>query len=163
MWNNLKEFANWYIENKLPIRPPYDAKVHFTDESFSYVIYREGQYQAELYLIKPGKLPPDHGHPNVENIVMVLGGTIEGSVNNQILDVSHLWDKHNADGTSVLFGHLTDTLLHPNTHSVGGGPRGCAVITFEKWPEGTTPTSIILDWSGSPVGDIHKNVLSDKK
>lgn len=161
MWNTLTEFVHWYIDNNLPIRPPYDGEVYFTDESFSYVLYREGQYQAELYLIKPGALPPDHGHPNVENIIMILGGTIEGSINNKINDVSHLWNKHNIDGTSVFFKKLTDPLKFGDTHSIGGGPKGCAVITFEKWPEGVTPTSITRDWAGPPVGVIHKELLDN--
>jgi hypothetical protein len=161
MWNTLKEFVDWYIENKYPLRPPFDSGVYVTDFSNSFILYREGQYQVELYLIKPGTLPADHSHPNVENIIMVLGGTIEGSVNNQVHDVSHLWNKSNPDGTSILFGKLTEPLIYPSTHSVGGGPNGCAVMTFEKWPEGVKPTSVIYDWGGPPVGEFHRSALED--
>ena len=159
MWKNVKEFAEWYRDNKYPLRPPSDGRVYVTDETFSYVLYREGQFQAELYLVKPGLLPPEHSHPTVDNIIMVLGGTIECSVNGQLMDAKPYWDQTNADGTSVMFGVLTGELTYPSTHSVGGGPNGSAMISFEHWPEGVKPTSISLDWEGNPVGNIHANEL----
>lgn len=161
MWNNLKEFAEWYRDNNYPLRPPFDSGVYVTDEAVSYVLYREGQYQAELYLVKPGKMPPEHSHPNVENIIIVLGGTLECSVDGKTLDAEPYWNKANADGTSVMFGYITDNLKHPSTHSVGGGPNGVALISFEKWHPNVKPTSISLDWAGPPVGSIHKETLKN--
>lgn len=160
MWGSVKEFAEWYRDNKCPIRPPHDGSVYVTDRAVSYVLYREGQYQAELYLIGPGEMPPEHTHPNVENMIMVLGGTLECSVDGNKLDAEPYWDKANADGTSAMFGVLTGELKYPSTHTVGGGPRGVALISFERWPDGVKPTSISLDWEGPAVGDLHKEILA---
>ena len=53
MWTTVEEFAEWYKSEGFPIRPPFEDPIYITEISYSYVLYREGQYQAELYLIKP--------------------------------------------------------------------------------------------------------------
>ena len=71
MWETLEEFVDWYKAEGFPMRPPFEEKVYNTDISMSYVLYREGRYQAELYLVKPNTESPEHSHPGIENMIMV--------------------------------------------------------------------------------------------
>jgi hypothetical protein len=39
--------------------------------------------------------------------------------------------------------------------------KDITLTTFEKWPEGVKPTSVIYDWGGPPVGEFHRSALED--
>lgn len=155
-WNNLPEFARWYVANNFPIRPPYDGPVYFTSISYSYVLYREGQYQAELYLIKPNAVAAEHSHPGVENIIMQLGGIINGTVNGWPLgDTTKASMQYNPDGTSLMFKIMGQVLTDKDVHSLTTGVTGGAVISFEKWPDGIKPYSLSENWEGPPIDSEH--------
>ena len=154
-WNTVKEFADWYVANNFPIRPPYDSPVFVTSISSSYVLYREGQYQAELYLVKPNSSSPEHSHPRVENIIMVLGGEVGGTNNGELVDNAVEAMMPNPDGTSKLFKGMSDTLTDKNVHSLITGPHGGAFISFEKWPEDVKPYSVTENWEGATIDPDH--------
>jgi len=154
-WNTVKEFADWYVSNNYPLRPPFDSPVYTTSISYSYILYREGQYQAELYLVKPNSTSPEHSHPGVENIVMILGGNVGGTVDGKVQDNTALALQANADGTSKLFGCFGQTLTQTSKHSLTTGVTGGAFISFEKWPEGVKPYSVTENWEGTAIDNNH--------
>jgi quercetin dioxygenase-like cupin family protein len=154
-WNTVKEFADWYVANNFPIRPPFDGPVYVTSISYSYVLYREGQYQAELYLVKPNAASPDHSHPKVENIIMVLGGAVGGTTNGKETDNTTESLISNLDGTSKLFKGMSETLTDKDVHSLTTGDTGGAFISFEKWPEDIKPYSVTENWEGASIDSDH--------
>lgn len=155
MWHTLEEFAEWYRDNGFPIRPPFEDPVYVTDISYSYVLYREGQYQAELYLVRPNTSSPDHSHPGVENIIMVWGGNVNTRQNGKLLDYSQYYQQPNTDGTNQLFGKCSDKLTDGETHALIAGDKGGAFLSLEKWPEGVKPNSVTINWRGDPVDPKH--------
>lgn len=159
MWNNLEEFAQWYSDNHFPIRPPFEDPIYITDISYSYVLYREGQYQVELYLIKPNSETPDHSHPNIENIIMVWGGDLHTRINGTLIDYPKEFNFKKEDGTSSLFGLQGDKLTDKDTHAVVTGNKGGALLSIEKWPEGVKPTSVTVRWRGETVGAMHETSI----
>jgi len=159
MWDSLEQFIDWYKLNNFPMRPPFDDPVYVTDISYSYVLYREGCYQAEMYLVRPNTGSPEHSHPGVENIVMVLGGDIHTTTNGNYTDLSSMYDEPAADGTNKLFGVCGTKLTDENTHALHVGDKGGAFISFEKWPQGMTPTSVTINWKGEPVDSSHASII----
>jgi hypothetical protein len=154
-WNTVKEFADWYVAQGFPMRPPGDGPVYVTSISSSYVLYREGQYQAELYLVKPNSASPEHSHPGVENIIMVLGGAEGGTTNGVLEDNTELAAQTNPDGTSKIFGCFGETLTDKDKHSLITGSTGGAFISFEKWPEHIKPYSVTENWEGDAIDNEH--------
>ena len=162
-WNNVKEFADWYILNKFPIRPPFDSPVYVTSISYSYVLFREGQYQAELYLVKPNAVSPEHSHPGVENIIMILSGAVGGTTNGLYEDNTELAMQSQEDGTSMLFTEMGEVLTDKDVHSLTTGVTGGAFISFEKWPDGVTPYSVTENWEGDAIDGEHQGIIRKPK
>ena len=146
MWQTVEEFAAWYKANGMPIRPPKEDPVYVTEISMSYVLFREGQFQAELYLVKPNTGSPDHSHPGINNIIMLLGGDI-GVKTNGVIDM--------VPSDIDIFGLLGQTINSGDTHGLHVGDRGGAFLSLEKWDDNIKPTSVTIRWVGETCGDAH--------
>lgn len=159
MWNTLEEFAEWYKKEGFPIRPPFEDPIYVTDISYSYVLYREGQYQAELYLVRPNTSSPDHSHPGVENIIMVWGGDVSFKQNQTYHDLTKYYEEPSENGTNKLFGMCSDKLTDSQTHALFAGNKGGAFLSLEKWPEHIRPNSVTINWAGEPVDENHGKMI----
>lgn len=159
MWKTLEEFAEWYKNQGFPIRPPFEDPVYTTDISYSYVLYREGQYQAELYLVRPNTSSPEHSHPGVENIIMVWGGDVSFSQEGKYTDLSEHYQEANSQGTNKLFGMCGPNLNGTATHALYAGAKGGAFLSLEKWPEDRKPSSVTIHWQGEPVDAEHGKII----
>jgi hypothetical protein len=159
MWQTLEEFAQWYKDNGFPVRPPFEDPVYVTDISYSYVLFREGQYQAELYLVRPNTSSPEHSHPGVENIVMVWGGNVHTIQNGKLFDYSEHYTEPSENGTNKLFGMCSQKLTDNQSHALIAGDKGGAFLSLEKWPEGVTPNSVTINWKGDPVDPTHGTMI----
>jgi hypothetical protein len=149
-WKNVEEFASWYKINKFPMRPPIEDPVYATEISMSYVLFREGQYQAELYLVKPNTGSPEHSHPGVENIIMLMGGNVGLRVNG----IDNIPPKG-----LPLFGVFGETIRNNSSHALCCGDMGGAFLSLEKWDEGIKPTSVTIRWQGETCGDNHTGLV----
>jgi len=158
MWNTLEEFVEWYKAEGFPIRPPFEDSVYITDISYSYVLYREGQYQAELYLVRPNTSSPPHTHPGVENIVMLWGGDVNLEHDGEFIDSSP-YNIKTESGTSQLFGVCGPKLTETSTHALFAGAKGGAFLSLEKWPADVTPNSVTINWKGDPVDPTHGDII----
>lgn len=142
-WNNVEEFAAWYKVNKFPIRP-VDDPVYVTEISMSYVLFREGQFQAELYLVKPNTGSPDHSHPGIENIIMPWGGDIGTTADNI---------------SPALFCGQGPVIKEGATHALHTGDKGGAFLSLERWDDSLKPTSVTIRWKGETCGDEHTKLV----
>jgi hypothetical protein len=147
MWNTVEEFAAWYKQNRYPIRPPFEDPIYVTDISYSYVLFREGQFQAEIYLVRPNTASPEHSHPGVDNIVLLWGGDIGSSADTI------------APAALGVHGQI---IKNGSTHALHAGNKGCAVLSLEKWADGMKPTSVSINWVGDPCGDVHHKLIADE-
>jgi hypothetical protein len=160
MWETLEEFAEWYKKEGFPIRPPFEDPVYTTDISYSYVLFREGQYQAELYLVRPNTSSPEHSHPGVENIIMVWGGDVSFSQEGVYNDLSEHYTEPSSQGTNKLFGMCGPNLKGTATHALFAGNKGGAFLSLEKWPKDKTPNSVTIHWQGDAVDPTHASIIS---
>jgi hypothetical protein len=74
-WDTLEDFAHWFKDHGYPMRVPANMQIYVTDHSYSCVVFRHDVYQAELYMIAPGKKGTPHSH-DFENLPLHLGGHI---------------------------------------------------------------------------------------
>jgi len=161
MWNTVEEFAKWYEEENFPIRPPQNNAIFKTNNAYALVLYREGQYQVELYIVDPNSVTPEHRHPGVESIIMYLSGHGNTTINGEhVADPTSFWNLINEDGTSKLFKQ--SIRLDPNdSHGLVCGENGFAFFSIERWPDGIEPLSVAAHWDGETTGDIHNATIGE--
>jgi len=153
--NTVEEFAQWYKQNNYPIRPPAGDCVYVTDNSYSYVVFRQGNFQAEIYLVKPNSGSPEHSHPRVENIILLWGGDAFATYDGVMVDSPAFVEPKNSDEPSPYFGAMGPKITDKHTHSLRTGSRGAAFLSLEKWPEDVKPTSVVVNWKGAAIGAQH--------
>lgn len=133
-WGSVYEFAQWVLSKNLPLCPMVGLEVIDTDDATAFPIYRHKNFQAELYVFRPSTVPA-HSHPYVEVAQSRMSPEI---------------------------GRWTDikkVLSYPATH--GGADfvpdptmrdKVGLLMTFQKWPEGTTPSTLAAAWKGPLMG-----------
>ena len=162
MWNTVEEFAQWYEEQGFPIRPPQHNSIFRTNNASAVVLFREGQFQVEMYIGDANSVTPEHNHPEVESIIMYLSGEGSTTVNSkEVADPTPYFNMTNPDGTSVLFKQRLR--VNPtDTHGLRTYNRGFAFFSIEKWPDGIQPTSVAAHWEGETTGSIHDTIIQRK-
>lgn len=145
MWSTLKEFAGWYWdptqEDALSqrIRVPH-TPIKICDGSFELVLYREGQYQAELISLYANRMVPKHKHPNVASMDVHLAGTGEAVIAGRTMPAA------------TLSGHALSTARRLTIPSKvlhwGYSDTDVVVISLQKWHNDVQPTFITDDWEG---------------
>ena len=160
MWKDIDEFTNWYKENGYPLKPPASDPIYETDHSLSAIVFREGRYQVELYLLAPNWETPNHGHPGIDYRIVFLNGTFGGTKNSEYVNDSAEWaDKANPDGTNILFG-LSFDFGSDDFHHVKVGQKGGLIAITQKWEEGLKMSSQSVQYIGDPIGPHHQTRIS---
>lgn len=142
MWNTVEEFANWYVENNHPFKPPTTDPIYKTNSSYSAVIFRQGRFQVELYHIAPNSSITTLVAPGIEQCIIFLNGQIKTFKGDQVvLDSTQIYEQTNENGTSVLFNKIF-TLGNGDIDRVEYGPKGASLMVVQKWDEGIEMTSM---------------------
>lgn len=138
-WNSLTEFAEWYMNVKMPVMIPVDTFVYVTDDATATVLFRKGQFQVEIYLLHPYSKVSTHSHPGVE-LFLVQIGNMDKKIN---------WG---------FFGPiLKDGETHENKQ--GSDEHGSVFLSFEKWNDNRKMTSASVNWKGKTEGPIHEALI----
>ena len=156
-WQTVEEFRDWYCQKGFPLRPPFKNPVFYTDNAMSLCLFREGQFQVELYVTQPHSTSPKHTHPGVESAFVYLTGNIQFNLEGrENPDVSQ-WQYAKENGTHALLGK---TVSSPDgiPHWLSIGPEGGAFLSFEYWKD-KEPVSVTTNWEGDAVGEEHAKVL----
>jgi hypothetical protein len=146
-WDTVEDFANWYLENKMPIVRPLNSLIHLSDDATAMTLFRKGQFQVELYLIHPSPLVQAHEHPNVEVVKMQLSENIF------------------EDNKAVIInaGQIAPTLRAGEAHGAGfrltAQDKGFPLYSFEKWDDGFEPTTVAARWKGKTVGPLQEEMI----
>ena len=163
MWNTVEEFAQWYEDNGFPIRPPQNDAIFRTNNASALVLFREGQFQVELYIGDPNSVTPEHSHPGVESIIMFISGEGTTTVNKkEVADPRPYFNMVNEDGTSILFKQKL-RIRPSDSHGLTSYNKGFAFYSMEKWPDDVQPTSVAAHWHGETTGNLHDAVVQGNK
>lgn len=127
-------FAGWWLRNR-PISPPEDC-LSRTGTFTGLVLYREQQYQVQLFTTTEYGHVPHHTHPNVESLERLVCGKV---------------DLNTARGNISMRKLLRVAASEDHWGSIENG----AFFSFQKWLNGITPTSVTMDWIGEPLDGKH--------
>jgi quercetin dioxygenase-like cupin family protein len=152
MHRNLAAFARWFMSQPpTSWRVPQNATYQFDmqgGKASGVVLYRAGRYQAELFIVTQTGVFPEHSHPNVNSIEVLLAGHIEFIVRGRSMFRPEVIAKRlPTQGTMVGVGAGVPhgAILHE-----GGG----SFISLQRWREGVPITSVGIDWDGPPHHDF---------
>jgi hypothetical protein len=140
-WPCIEDFADWYMRSGQPLMIPWDAEVIASDDATAICLFRKAPYQVELYLVHPNIAIPVHSHPEMEAVIIRLGG---GCLGDRL-----------ASGLSSEWGMFGGKTKESQTHGgrgFGFSTKGYAMLTFQKWPEGAQLTSAAVHWKGDTAG-----------
>ena len=85
MWNSVEEFAEWYVENNHPFKPPTTDPIYVTKMSYSTVIFRKDRFQIELFHIAPNSSTTTLVAPGIDQCIIFLNGQITTYKDNQVV------------------------------------------------------------------------------
>ncbi len=131
MFDDLAAFKDWWLATRVINTPDINSLVHVKD-TYGVVLFRQGQYQVELFNVKPNSEIVPHVHPNVDSFEVFISGDI----------------KFSKDGVVYEQNNLGDFLrVYPNSwHGGQFGPRGGCFISVQKWLNNVEPSFVGNDW-----------------
>jgi len=147
-WDTLENFVEWYLEARMPMMIPFNAKVIRSDDACAVCVFRKGSYQVEFYLEYPEMYIRKHSHPRMEVITMQLGG---GSM-----------APAQANDTSVTWGTSAPKLLPGQYHGGDSGTivgDGFITLAFQKWYNPAEMSSAAIQWKGELQGEHQANLI----
>lgn len=148
-WASVTDFAQWYMNIGMPLMVPWDAEVIRTDDATALCLFRKGRWMVELYLIHPNMAVPTHSHPGMESVIVRLGAGNMGL-------------RDPATGVASVWGSMTPVLHSGEEHGgrpLGFSQKGYAMLTFERWPLGISPSSAAILWKGATAGQVHDDLI----
>jgi hypothetical protein len=146
-WPTLEAFAEWFCAMGFPMQLPQldHQRIFCTDSSKSFVWFRHGCYQAEMYMFHPNQNVPRHSHP-MEQVFIPLAGHCR-TYTQVSGGTEGCWrPKHS--------GKIISKKLPANYwHKLKTTERGLAAFVLQKFPEGYPMVSAAVDYDGAVTGD----------
>lgn len=132
--DDLTAFKEWWMARREMNTPTAD-EVNFNGSLSGVVLYREDEYQVQLFIVKPNSVIEPHIHPNVDSYEVFVGG-----------DISFMCDDVWYEQKS-----LNDAIrVKPSSwHEAKFGNKGGCFLSIQKWLNGVEPTSVGDDWHDS--------------
>lgn len=161
MHRNVVEFARWFLAQPFSaLRPPKDGIYEYVTAGgtvHGVVLHREAPWQVELFSVAPGRggFFPEHGHPHVDSIEVLLGGEIAFTRNGRRVSADEEVFGIASDGASPLCG--AQIRVRPGVpHGASLGSAGAMFLSIQHWLDGVPPTSVGLDWDGPPHTHVRR-------
>lgn len=135
-FESINSFADWYINNNMPIVHPADSILIETDDATAVTVFRHKQYQVEMYFMKAFKYVPNHGHPDVEVVLInYIGGN---AVRNPVMQSMEI--------------HGGSNFVRRDTPQM--------ILSIQRWGDGVPVTSVAIHWAGYTAGKMHDKLIS---
>jgi mannose-6-phosphate isomerase-like protein (cupin superfamily) len=141
-YDELESFLNWWMANRY-INTPQDNSLTYEKDTHGVVLYRDGQFQVELFNVKPNSEIVPHIHPNVDSFEVFLGGDIHFMCDG-------VWSYEQKLGESI-------TRVKPDSwHGGLFGERGGCFLSVQHWLNGVPPTFVGNDWKDKVNNNSYK-------
>lgn len=138
-------FLNWW-KNAKPIRPPFDnTVVNFDNKVVGSVLFREGQFQVQQFIVAPHTDIADHIHPNVDSFEVYIAGQIEFRLNGERITPMEELEFNETTKTCSHFGRIV-RVKPTDWHGGRFGEMGGVFFSVQHWLNDVPPSSVHLDW-----------------
>lgn len=150
----LTQFAKWYLGQRpnLPNRPPAHGASMFLPTIAGLTLWRDGNFQVQLFVCAPNTVIPEHSHPNVDSYEALMSGQVDFYVEGRKL-IDDRFFQANHLGHSKAYGSAGRVRENARHHAIIGKDGG-SFLSIQHWLKGS-PTHVGDDWIGTPVGKAH--------
>lgn len=157
--DRLVAFAEWFLTQPLAALTPPALPVVSQGPVAHVVLYRDGQYQVEQYLLMQNKaLFPPHRHPHVDTIEVDISGEILFTLDGVPTRSNVTLLIRSPFGETI---RKTAVRIRANQeHWVTVGETGGTFLSIQHWT-GIEPTSVVLDWDGPSFSNTHQTNLRE--
>ena len=158
--DKLSQFADWYLCDlpNMPMKPPTKDCVAVVEGVSGVVLWRDGDFQVQMFICEPHTSIPAHTHPDVDSYEVHLTGGIDFYINDKLVIPAKAANKVKKDGSSRCYGWTNR--VHPHTsHSAKAGANGGAFLSIQHWLNGVKPTSVGENWDGHTMGKKHNESI----
>lgn len=145
----LSDFADWFLKQPLSLLRPPSPGVHYYGDLSAVVLYRDDQFQAELFIVKPDPTERcgEHGHPDIDSMEVAISGELYFTVEGKPVVGHRKMFAVGEDGALVNYGRAVR--VHPGiSHTAFVGKEGGCFLSLQRWLNGVRPSSIGLNWNG---------------
>ena len=160
------QFRRWWFKKGQPVRPPFKNSLYFTDNLFAMCLFRAGQFQVILNLVKPNVEVPKHVHPHVDSCAVYLTGHLQLGLEHTDYDTTNVWSTKQVEnpktGMHALYGLSSSEGYTGEPHGLKSKDGGGAFLVFEKWHD-IPPNTVLLDWIGRPIDEAHRKMLEENE
>ena len=158
--DKLTHFLTWYLDAGLRIFVPHSNFIHFVEGVTGLTIYRDGQYQVQLFTATPNTVIPSHTHPNVDSYEVALSG-MEFYLNDKVV-LPRWYANLPAHHCNLSTSHYEVVRVLPDSpHSAIAGDKGGSFMSVQHWLNGVKPTSVGNDWDGVTMGKHHTEQIEN--
>lgn len=150
----LQEFALWYRDNNYPQnKNRFTGQIFCTENSVSNIVYDNGPFMVEHYLLTPNHINPPHSHSFESISIFVSGealGTSEFTISSKWLTNEHS-------------GYISKPLPIGKWHSFSTGSMGAEIYTVSKWDNEDDKNSAVVEYYGAIMGPLHQKLVDKHK
>ena len=153
--DDLERFADWYLHRSSPLGfiPLHDA-VSYISGVTAVLLYRDGPYQVQMFVVPPNHIIPEHTHPNVDSMEVYIGGQIRFSHSGKFVITEDEFLNPAPLGLPKMRGK-TIRVLPSDLHGGVFGPSGGVFISIQHWINGVDPHCVSADYDGVVMGEDH--------
>ena len=152
----LENFCTTFL-NKAPVlgAVPFAGAVSKIEDVTAILLYRQGQFQVQMFAVPEGTIIPEHAHPNVDSFEVYVGGNIQLS-----LDGRHVYPPailfENKGPLKLASRRGERVRVRPNQiHGATIGAGGAVFLSVQHWLNGIKPHCVAADYDGVAMGEHH--------
>jgi hypothetical protein len=134
-----------------------ESKVGAVDAT---LLYREGEFQVEMFSVPPHHIIPAHTHPNVDNIQVYVDGEIKFSHQGKF--VFEVTDSM-APNDSAPFNWRMLRVKPEDRHGAIAGSSWARFISIQRWLNGIPPHCVAADYDGPVMDQAHLLLVKSGK
>jgi hypothetical protein len=154
--DELERFCVKFLK-KMPVigAVPFDGAVSKIQDVTSILLYRQGQFQVQMFAVPENTIIPEHTHPNVDSIEVYVGGNIHFSHSGKYAyDAASLI----AAAGPLKLASKRGTMIRVRPNDIHGGvfgKGGGVFLSVQHWLNGVEPHCVAADYDGITMGDHH--------
>lgn len=152
----LENFCTTFL-NKAPVlgAVPFAGAVSKIEDVTAILLYRQDQFQVQMFAVPEGTIIPEHAHPNVDSFEVYVGGNIQLSLDGRhVYPPAILFEKQ---GPLKLASRRGERVrVRPNQiHGATIGAGGAVFLSIQHWLNGIKPHCVAADYNGVAMGEHH--------
>ncbi len=166
----LTNFLYWFLASPIGMIKPPDpsgianafSSLNAHESVVTLTLFRNPPWQVELVILLPNSpaWPGEHCHPNVDSYEVAWFNTLNFTKNGTLQNGPELLVP--VQIAPQQFSLMGAVRLRPtDTHGTNQLPAGGALISVQHWLNDVVPTSVGLDWHGTPTTPGHAAQLAE--